>query len=43
VTFAPCYRLDRADWTPPEPGRRRVLVFYFDGRCWVERSRTGEI
>jgi len=43
VTFASCYRLDRAAWRPPRPGRRRVLVFYFDGTYWVERSRTGEI
>jgi hypothetical protein len=43
VAFAPCYRLDRTEWGPPGPARRRVLVFYFDGTYWVERSRTGEI
>ena len=43
ISFAPCYRMDSTEWLPPGPGRRRVLVFYFEGTCWIERSRTGDI
>ncbi len=43
MTFAPCYRMDRSAWAPPGVGHRRVIVFYFDGTGWIERSRTGDI